>query len=401
MQRKFDPLDNLLARFDELDSASKANLISRLARERKLLSGIFNTLREGILVIEANGLVEYANPASADMLGFTNADVGSLTLWKAVPDLARTLNINHAGNLYEVANVTREFELTYPEKRIVRLYIVPFNVEETEEQSEIARYAVILSDITQDKSRNQEEIESERVNSILQLAAGVAHELGNPLNSLHIHLQVMRRQIQRLEQSPEVDKLMHSLEICSGEVDRLDSIITHFLEAVRPAQPDLGKLDIIGPLEESIEFLGPELESAGIRVDVEVEGNLPSILADRSQVKQVFYNILKNARQAMKSGGVIRVRAFNDDEFVYIQVGDTGEGIDPENLRRVFQPYYSTKKKGHGLGMMIVDRIMRNHGGQIGIDSRKGTGTLVTLQFPQRHRRVRLLESGNNEEDTD
>jgi signal transduction histidine kinase len=93
----------------------------------------------------------------------------------------------------------------------------------------------------------------------------------------------------------------------------------------------------------------------------------------------------------MRAGGVIRIRAFGDDDYVYVQIGDTGEGIPQEHLRKVFQPYFSTKKGGHGLGMMIVERIMRDHGGQIGIDSRPAVGTLVTLQFPQKLRRIRLL----------
>ncbi|MCD8482366.1 MAG: ATP-binding protein [Verrucomicrobia bacterium] len=93
----------------------------------------------------------------------------------------------------------------------------------------------------------------------------------------------------------------------------------------------------------------------------------------------------------MKDSGVIRVSATADDEFVFVRVADTGEGIAEEDLSKVFVPYYTTKKGGHGLGMMIVERIMRDHGGNIGIDSKPGIGTIVTLQFPQKHRRIRLL----------
>ncbi len=384
-----DTLDSLIDRVDELDAASRANLISRLARERHLLGTVMNSLREGILVVEASGRIDYANPSAREILGIRDRDVGETILWKAVPDLARTLNISSKGYLLEEANVTRELELTYPQRRVVRLYLVPF--EDQLEDVQLARYVVILTDVTQDMDQTRQEIEAERVNSILELAAGVAHELGNPLNSLTIHLQLMQRQLNKLGASRELDKLGKSLAVCAGEVDRLDSIITHFLEAVRPSEPDLRDLDLIAPLEESIEFLGPELESAGIRVDLELASSLPLVQGDRDQIKQVFFNIIKNGRQAMKSGGSIRIRAFADDEYVYIQIGDTGEGIPQEQLNKVFQPYFTTKKDGHGLGMMIVERIMRDHGGQIGIDSRRDVGTLVTLQFPQKHRRIRLL----------
>jgi signal transduction histidine kinase len=395
MPKRPDPLDSLVDRVHELDEASRANLISRLARERRLLNMVVNTLREGVIVLEASGRIEYANPSSREMLGLSDRDLANMILWRAVPDLARTLKISSKGVLHEEANVTRELELSYPQKRVVRLYLVP--IEETVEEVQLARYAVILSDITQERARTRQEIEDERVKSILELAAGVAHELGNPLNSLNIHLQVMQRQLKRLKDFPNAEKLDKSLSICSGEVERLDSIITHFLEAVRPRKPQLHDLDLIAPLEESVEFLGPELEGAGIRVDIELASSLPPIQGDRDQIKQVFFNVIKNARQAMKAGGIIRIRAFSDDEFVYIQVGDTGEGIPQENLRKVFQPYFSTKQEGHGLGMMIVERIMRDHGGQIGLDSRPSVGTLVTLQFPQKHRRIRLLSDGTTD----
>ena len=389
MKTRNDPLDSLIDRVDELDAASRANLISRLSRERHLLNMVMNTIREGIIVVESSGKVEYANPSSRDMLGIAERDIGKLSLWRAVPDLARTLRMSEKGFLIEEANISRKIELTYPQRRVVRLYLVP--IEEALEKVQLARYAVILSDITQEQERTRQEIEDERVNSILELAAGVAHELGNPLNSLNIHLQVMQRQLQKMKPAEGLEKLAKSMEVCAGEVERLDSIITHFLEAVRPREPDLHDMDIIGPLEESIEFLGPELEGAGVRVDIEINASLPLVQGDRDQVKQVFFNLIKNARQAMAAGGIIKIRAFADDEFVYIQIGDTGEGIPQENLRKVFQPYFSTKRDGHGLGMMIVERIMRDHGGQIGIDSRPSVGTLVTLQFPQKHRRIRLL----------
>ena len=390
MKGQNDPLDVLIKRVDELDTASRANLISRLARERNLLSTIMGTIREGIIVCEASGRVEYANPSSRDMLGLSDRDIGDMILWRAVPDLARTLKMSPKGYLLEESNVSRVLELSYPQRRVVRLYLVP--IDEAHQDFQLARYAVIISDITQEREQTQQEIENERVNSILQLAAGVAHELGNPLNSLTIHLQLIQRQLVKLASSQQRDKIGRSLDICSGEVERLDSIITHFLEALRPRLPDLRDLDLISPLEESIEFLGPELESAGIRVDIELSASLPVVQGDRDQIKQVFFNIIKNARQAMKSGGIIRIRAFGDDEFVYIQIGDNGEGIPKGDLGKVFKPYYSTKKEGHGLGMMIVERIMREHGGQIGIDSRPNVGTLVTLQFPQKHRRIRMLE---------
>ena len=390
--KPYDPLENVLGRVEDLDEVSLNNLISRLVRERRLLNTLFNTLREGILVVDAEGIILYANGAAGELVGCKQSNVGTMSLWKAVPDLARSLRLDDGGLLDDVGSISREVELSYPERRVVRVYIVPF--EEEVRNEKLARYAVILSDITQEKTQTQQEIEDERVRSILQLAAGVAHELGNPLNSINIHLQLLARQLKRpAEIGPsEIERMERMVEICSGEVKRLNSIITHFLTAVRHQEPDLRELHLLTVLEESLAVLEPELEGAGITVDVEYGTRIPVILGDRDQMRQVFFNILRNARQAMRSGGVIKIKAFSDDQDVFVQIGDTGRGIPEEDLPRVFQPYFTTKKGGHGLGMMVCERIMRAHGGRIGIDSRKGVGTVVTLQFPQKHRRVRLLE---------
>jgi signal transduction histidine kinase len=114
-------------------------------------------------------------------------------------------------------------------------------------------------------------------------------------------------------------------------------------------------------------------------------------MADRNQVKQVIFNITKNAMEAMQPGGKLKIRSRLDDESVFLLFGDTGSGIKQEDLVRLFQPYHTTKVGGHGLGLMIVQRIMREHGGEIGVESKEGVGTVVTLRFPRKDRRVRML----------
>jgi two-component system, sporulation sensor kinase E len=107
----------------------------------------------------------------------------------------------------------------------------------------------------------------------------------------------------------------------------------------------------------------------------------------------VFFNLVKNAMEAMGPGGVLGVRIRADDQFVFVRISDTGSGIKTEDLTKLFSPYHTTKAGGHGLGLMIVQRIMRDHGGHIGVESKEGTGTVVTLQFPQKHRQFRMLKS--------
>lgn len=396
--KKNSALENLLGRLDDLDNVSLANLVQRLARERDLLETVFTVVREGILVIERNGMVVYLNQAASTHLGIPLREAGKANLWQRVPDLARTLSLGRDGSLPAPLGITRELEVSYPEPRVLQVYLAPLMVDRRRSGSLPAdppdHFVVILSDVTRQQAMTRQEIETEKVNSVLHLAAGVAHELGNPLNSLTIHLQLMQRQLRQKPAAAQPDRLAQTVGICLEEVRRLDGIITHFLEAVRPHPPDLADTDLVSVLEETLDFLGPELGDAELSADIALDGPIPIVMADRNQIKQVFFNLLKNAAEAMTRGGRIQVTARSDDDFVYILVGDTGSGMSEETLNRVFQPYYSTKKGGSGLGLMIVQRIVRDHGGHIGIDTREGRGTVVTVQLPQKHRRVRLLGSG-------
>lgn len=391
MAKKNTPLDRLLGRLDHLDSAGLTTLVQRLARERGLLEAVLNTVQEGVLVIADSGAIEYGNAAAARLLGVSEGALAGEQLWRLLPGLRQTLEatLQHNGPRPEV--VSRELEVSYPQRRFLRLHFVPFDREASDEGGP-RRFTAILADITQEKTTTDERIESEKVNSILLLAGGVAHELGNPLNSLTIHLQLLGRKLKKLRSIDDGDSARESLRICQEEVDRLDGIISNFLEAIRPKPPDFGDVNPAEVLEEVLRFQGNELENRGISVDVQLPAEPLLILADRNQLKQVFFNLVKNAAEAMQPGGALRVRSKRDDESVYLLFGDTGSGIRQEDIAKLFEPYHTTKKDGHGLGMMIVHRIMRDHGGQIGIDSREGVGTVVTLQFPLKHKRVRMLE---------
>ena len=384
-------LEKILGRIEDLDSVNLGILVQRLARERKMQETVFNTIQDGVIVIDSDGVVQYANDAALGLIGLKENDIGVIRLWKMVPDLAKSINLEEVKGKKKSAPVlSREIELNYPEHRVVRLYMVPIDAQVGHDDS--GGYVIVLSDVTEERVSMEERIESERIDSIVRLAAGVAHELGNPLNSLTIHLQLIERKIKKLSEQADAAKLAESLLVCQGEVERLDGIITHFLEAVRPQKPELNELDLLRLVEEVLRVQEAELSDCKLGVKVEFSEELPTILGDSDQIKQVFFNLIKNAMEAMQPNGSLRIIARRDDDYVYLQFVDTGSGISGEDLSKVFQAYYTTKKGGHGLGMMIVERIIRAHGGHINIESRKEAGTAITLQFPQQHRRARLLE---------
>ncbi len=338
--------------------------------------------------MDADGAIGFANNAARRLLGIKPADTTS-SLWRLAPGLRPLLE----PAIETAASLTREVELSYPEVRAVRLYLVPFAAEAEPDAGSRRRFAVVFTDVTRDKFDTDQRIESERVASIVLLAAGVAHELGNPLNSLTIHLQVVERKLRKLRGADpkDVRALGDSLRVCQEEVSRLDGIIANFLQAIRPQPPDFCDTRLDEVLAEVLAFQERELADRGIRVEVSAPAGLPVVRADKGQVKQVFFNLIKNAAEAMPPRGRLRIEARADEDHVSLAFADNGTGIKPEDLGRLFEPYHTTKPGGHGLGMMVVQRILRAHGGQIAVESEPGRGTTVTVLFPLKERKVRLL----------
>ena len=187
-------LDKILGRIEDLDSINLSILVQRLARERTLQETVFNTIQDGILVIDSEGIIQYANEAARPMIGLKASDIGNIQLRKMVPDFVRSApDADTEASEGPQAVLSRELQINYPEKRILRLYMVPIDAPVNSDGS--GGYVVILTDITEAESSLAERIENERTHSVLHLAAGVAHELGNPLNSLTIHLKLIERKL--------------------------------------------------------------------------------------------------------------------------------------------------------------------------------------------------------------
>src|SRR5688572_598577 len=395
-------LDKVLGRIGRLDKEGLQTVIQKLARERSFLETLFNTIEDGVLVVDESGRILYFNEAVTRLIGLKRQESEGELISRYLPEIDwPSLSVMDSRGGDRVSRY--ELEVSYPRPRFLSLYAAPLDGAAKGSSG----LALILHDATETRRKTFAAIETERMQALTLLAASVAHEIGNPLNALDIHLQLMERELRKLRQGgldpgasglaadvrpdkarrrrkaePTVESCAEAIErldryvsVAKGEIVRLDYIVRQFLQAIRPTPPKLGPTTLNDVVRETVDLLRPEIENRGITIHERLTPQMAEAPLDRTQVKQVLVNLMKNAIQAMTKGGVLTLETGQGGEGVWMAVRDTGGGIPQEQLNRIFEPFFTTKKKGSGLGLMIVQRIVRDHGGRIELESRVNEGT--------------------------
>jgi len=216
-------------------------------------------------------------------------------------------------------------------------------------------------------------LRSERLAAIGRIAAQITHEIRNPLSSISLNAEELG------ERAPDARELCDAIV---REVDRLTGITEEYLRFARLPKPQLQRADVNETVRDLLDFVRPELEAGGVRVTASLAPGLPRVLADIAQLRQLLLNLLRNAREAMPSGGSLHVATRADEGLVSVEIHDTGQGISPERMERIFDPFFTTKARGTGLGLAMAQEIAQEHGGQLLCESVAGEGTVFTLRLP-------------------
>lgn len=240
---------------------------------------------------------------------------------------------------------------------------------------------IVISDISERIRKETRLRRSESLASMTTMAAGIAHDIKNPLAAMKIHIQLMQKSIQKkggLDQEG-ADRYLSVLE---EEIDHLNRIAVDFLYAVKPMNTEL-RLDSINRIiDDMVSFMHPEAEDKGIEIKLDLDNFIPRVEIDGKYVRQAFLNLVQNAFAAMPDGGVLAIRSRLQGDYIEVSFSDTGTGIPEEKLSKIFEPYYTTKATGTGLGLTTVYKIMKEHNGDIHVKSEVGVGTRFTLAFP-------------------
>lgn len=382
--RKF--FKRALKKFDKLSGDQVRDLLSDLTSENELLEIVLNSMTDGIIVTDTNNKIIFHNRRSDRLIPFYSGDLDDSIIWEVIDDDDISKFIKKT--LLNAEKVSEE-EFTLKlggVSKTLWLDIMPVVRE-----GSIHGSLLHVSDITERKKRDGRLRRAENLASLTTLAAGVAHEIKNPLGSISIHIQLMQKSLKRDKQLEEETSGKY-LDILNEEVERLNNIIVDFLFAVRPMNPTMKKSDINKVLTDLLEFVKYELEEASVSIECEFQEKLPKLDIDEKYIKQAILNIIKNSVAAMPDGGVMYFRTVKDGDFVHIYVCDTGTGISEDNMSKIFEPYFTTKQFGSGLGLTVVYKIIKEHGGDIVLESVENQGTTFTINLPVPQVGKRLLD---------
>lgn len=342
---------------------------------------ILESLVGGVLTVDTEGRITIINRAASRIL--------------ELPSQSRYPNLDELGQKHaRLAEVIRlalregqyvqDDDFAFVNSRAERLILRTTISAQVDEHALRVGLVVLVKDVSKIVALEQELRKRDRLVAAGTLAAGVAHEIRNPLSAIELNLRLLRDEVASLLPGrPDTEEYF---DVLFAETQRLNRITSSFLQLSRPEELIKSAMPIHAPLQRVLRLIESEAKAKNIAFLLDLKAGGPKILGDATKLEQVCLNLLINSMQAMPAGGVIRVSSSlgknETGEFVDLVIEDQGIGVPPENITRLFDPYFTTRPDGNGLGLAIADRIVSNHGGTILVDSAVGAGTIMTVRLP-------------------
>lgn len=361
-----------------------------LLRFKEFHENVLQSLTNGILVTDDRGHIITANQAIEKNLKIKTSELVGKNFYKI---FSPKQGVDWKKILQKIVGDSRNV-------RLHQLSLKPYHMDEDiivnvigqplkDKESKNIGSVLMLEFITERIRLEEKMKRSQQLALMGQIAAGVAHEIRNPLNSLSINLQLINRSIRKSKVEPP-ESIFRLFKVVNDEINRLDDIINEFLGFARPSKIHLGSGNINNLVNSVTQLIKKQALLSNIRMEVKTDPNIPPVLLDEGQMKQVLLNICYNGIQAMagKEKGQLTIQTGmetsqnNGAKGVWVHVSDTGSGIPEKEQQRIFEPFYSTKKEGMGLGLSIAHRIMEEHNGYISLSSNAGKGTQFNLTLP-------------------
>jgi PAS domain S-box-containing protein len=366
-----------------------ADLQARASERDETARAVLESASEGIVLIDTTGRITLVNAAAERMFGYPRSELLGLPLEELLPERVRHHHVVHRADYFAEPRVR---------PMGIGLDLAGRRRDGTEFPVEISLSHVVsaeggvaiafITDITERKRietqlQHQREVlyQNEKLAALGTMAAGIAHEMNNPLGIITTRIEVM---LLDAEQQALPAQVLEDLQVLHRASQRVARIAASLRSFARHTPADRVPLDLNTVVDESVQLVQKPLAADNVQIVAELDRTLPPILGDASAIHQVLMNLLTNAREAMPGGGHIRLRTDKGERpgWIRLQVADTGVGIPTDEISKIFDPFFTTKRTGTGLGLSVSYGIVQEHGGTMDVQSRPGAGTTFVISFP-------------------
>ena len=390
-------------KLEKLSKEQVLNLLDDIFDENESLYSILESISAGLLVVDNNFILQQSNTIIESRLNFNihtdDKQAINVPVWNILADEEIA---GYFKKCFDkgITNSTEDFTVTTSggSIRFLTITMTPLMHDGI-----LKGRIILVRDVTEKKNQDVLLHRMENLANLTNLAAGMAHEIKNPLGAISIHMQLIQKALKKARENenilPDKKFVEEHIDVVNDEVEHLNKLVMDFLFAVRPVNATLELKDPSKLIENLIDFIKPEFSKNNIDVQFTACSKTEKLLIDEKLFREVLLNLSQNSLAAIKSkespgAGIFKIECSVKDNKYYIVVSDNGCGMNSQTIAKIFEPYYTTKANGTGLGMTMVYKIIKEFSGDISVDSIEGEGTtfVITLPVPQKDKK--LLEMG-------